>query len=63
MFHVQFLVFFLFSVIFTVNCQLPNVDSAAQIMLDEISGGDQNLWSNDPVIDLKTEVKFFFTNR
>lgn len=63
MYHVKLLAIFVFSVICTVNCQFQNVDSVAQILLDEISGGIQNLFGDDPVIVLRDEVKFFFTNR
>lgn len=56
------LIFFLFSVIFTVNCE--ELDAATKLVLDQVSGGDANLLSFEPVFDnMQNEVTFFLTNR
>lgn len=54
-------IIFLSSVIFAVNGQ--TLDSATQQVLDEISNLAENLFSDNPVYNLKDEVTFFLANR
>lgn len=57
----KFIIIFL-SVIFTVKSE--ELDAATKLVLDQISGGDANLLSdNSSVYDMKKEVTFFLTNR
>lgn len=55
----------LFSLIFAVSNTeiLPDVSPAIQLVLDTISGGNDLLLQDDPDINMKKEVKFFWTNR
>lgn len=52
------------SLIYTVNSQLlQTVDAATQLILDQISGGDQNLLSDNEEIDIEKEVTYYLLSR